>query len=73
LHQFAGVNDTTSEAGDLYTKSLLQDTKRSEIPKDFRVRGDADFMSNQMGLVATAFNNYKASKRKLERMYTVGN
>jgi hypothetical protein len=72
LQQFHGVNATTSEAGDLYTKSLIHETKRVEVPKDFRPRGDTDFMANQMGVVATAFTNFKASKKKLERMMTVG-
>ena len=73
LSQYDGIVNTTTEAGDLYTKSLVYETKKTEMPKDFRPKGDSDFMANQMGVVATAFTNYKASKKKLERMFTVGN
>jgi len=73
LSQYDGVVNTTTEAGDLYTKSLVYETKKAEMPKDFRPKGDSDFMANQIGVVATAFTNYKASKKKLERMFTVGN
>lgn len=63
---------TTSSASSLWEKALLYETKRVDMPKDFRPQGDSDGMVNQMGVVSTALDNYKASKNKFQRMHLVG-
>jgi hypothetical protein len=72
LHQFNGVKNTTSTASTLWEQALIHDTKRTELPQDFRPKGDIDMMTNQMGIVTTALDNYKSSRGKLERMHLVG-
>lgn len=72
LNQFAGVNDTTSTASSKWEESMVHGTKRVELPREFQPEGDADGMSNQLGVVTAALDNYKASQNKLKRMYLVG-
>jgi hypothetical protein len=72
LNQYQGIMKTTSSASSLWEKALLYETKRVDMPKDFRPQGDSDGMVNQMGVVSTALDNYKASKNKFERMHLVG-
>lgn len=72
LSQFAGITDTTSTASSKWEEAMIHGTKRVELPKEFRPEGDSDGMSNQLGVVTAALDNYKASKQKLKRMYLVG-
>jgi len=72
LNRYDGVMKTTSNASSLWEESLIHETKRVELPKDFRPKGDTEGMTNQMGIVNVALDNYKASKNKLQRMYLVG-
>ena len=72
LNQFAGVYKSTSHAKNQWEQALLYETKRVDLPKDFRPKGDTDGMVNQIGLVTTALENYKSSRGKFERMHLVG-
>lgn len=72
LNQFSGVVDTTSTASSKWEEAMIYGTKRVELPQEFRPEGDSDGMSNQLGVVTAALDNYKASKEKLKRMYLVG-
>lgn len=72
LNQFTGVNSTTSSASSKWEEALLYGTKRVELPKEFHPDGDLSGMSNQLGVVTAALDNYRASKEKLKRMYLVG-
>ena len=72
LSQYQGIMKTTSSAASLWEKALLYETKKVDMPKDFRPRDDTDGMVNQMGVVSTALDNYKASKNKFQRMHLVG-
>ena len=72
LNQYDGIMKTTSSASSMWEKALLHETKRVEMPKDFRPRDDTEGMTNQMGVVTTALDNYKASKNKLQRMHLIG-
>jgi hypothetical protein len=71
LHQFKGVTSTSSESASLWEKSLIDQTKRVEMPKEYSVSGDAGGMVNQMGIVSVALDNYKASKNKFSRLHLV--
>lgn len=72
LNQFDGVYKTTSSAAMTWEKALLHETKRVDLPKDFRPKDDSEGMVNQMGIVTTALDNYKASRGKFERLHLVG-
>jgi hypothetical protein len=72
LGQYDGVMKTTSTAASSWEKALLHETTRTEMPKEFRVSGDSDGMVNQVGVVTTALENYKASKGKFSRMHMIG-
>jgi hypothetical protein len=72
LGQYDGVQKTTSTAASSYEKALLHETKRTEMPKEFKPKGDGDGMVNQVGVVSTALDNFKASKGKFARMHLVG-
>ena len=72
LGQYDGVMKTTSTAASSWEKALLHETTRTEMPKEFRVSGDSDGMVNQVGVVTTALENYKASKGKFSRFHLIG-
>jgi ribosomal protein L35AE/L33A len=72
LNQYQGIVKTTSSASSLWEKALQYETKRVDMPKDFRPRDDTDGMVNQMGVVTTALDNYKASRNKFQRMHLIG-
>lgn len=72
LNQFKGVMDTTSSASSKWEESLIHDTKRVELPQEFQPKEGMDGMTNQLGIVTAAFENYKASKNKLQRLHLVG-
>jgi hypothetical protein len=72
LNQFAGVTNTTSSASSRWEEALVYDTKKVELPEEFRPHDDTAGMTNQIGLVTAALENYKASKNKLQRLHLVG-
>jgi hypothetical protein len=72
LGQYDGVMKTTSTAASSWEQALLYETERTEMPKEFRPKGDGDGMVNQVGVVTTALENYKASKGKFSRMHLIG-
>ena len=72
LNQFDGVMKTTSSAALTWEQAMTHETKRVDMPKEFRPRDDSDGMVNQMGVVTTALDNYKASRGKFQRMHLVG-
>tara|TARA_R110000851_G_scaffold286630_6_gene440485 strand:+ start:3019 stop:3453 length:435 start_codon:yes stop_codon:yes gene_type:complete len=72
LNRFSGMNATSSQSASLWEKALLHETKRVDMPKEFRVVGDSDGMVNQMGIVSVALDNYKASKQKFSRLHLIG-
>lgn len=72
LGQYEGVQKTQGEAGNLWTKALLQETKRTDLPQEYRPNSTLDGLSNQLGVVQTAYKNYKNSKNKMDRMFVVG-
>jgi hypothetical protein len=71
LNTFKGVTSTSSESSSLWEKSLVDQSKRVNMPKEFKVQGDSDGMVNQMGIVSVALDNYKASKQKFSRLHLV--
>jgi hypothetical protein len=72
LNQYHGVNKTTSTAATSWEKALLHETKRTELPREFRPKKDEEGMVNQLGVVSVALDNYKSSRGKFERMHMVG-
>lgn len=72
LNRFKGINSTSSESVSLWEKSMIDETKRVDLPREYRVTGDSDGMVNQMGIVSVALDNYKASKQKFNRLHLVG-
>jgi hypothetical protein len=72
LNQFQGATSTSSKSASLWEKSLIHETKRVDLPKEFRPVGDSDGMTNQLGIVSVALDNYKASKQKFSRLHLVG-
>ena len=63
---------TTSTAASTWEQALLHETKRVDLPKEFRPTGDGDGMVNQVGVVTTALENFKASKGKFSRFHLIG-
>ena len=72
LNTYQGVRSTTSESSSLWEKALIHESKRIEMPREFKTVGDSDGMVNQMGIVSVALDNYKASKQKFNRLHLVG-
>jgi len=72
LNQFKGVMSTTSSAGSKWEEALVHNTTKVELPKEFQPKDGMDGMTNQLGVVTAAFENYKASKNKLQRLHLVG-
>jgi hypothetical protein len=72
LNKYKGVLSTTSDSASLWEKALIHETKRVDMPKEFRPTGDSDGMVNQVGIVSVALDNYKASKQKFSRLHLVG-
>ena len=72
LGQFDGIMKTTSTAASTWEQALLHETKRVDLPKEFRPKGDGDGMVNQVGVVTTALENFKASKGKFSRFHLIG-
>jgi hypothetical protein len=71
LNQFSGITKTTSSAAMTWEQAMTHETKRVILPKEFRPRDDSEGMANQMGVVTTALDNYKASRGKFSRMHLV--
>jgi hypothetical protein len=71
LNQFDGIMKTTSSAAMTWEQAMIHETKRVDLPKDFRPKDDMEGMSNQVGIVSTALDNYKSSRGKFERMHLV--
>jgi hypothetical protein len=71
LNQFKAMASTTSESSSLWEKALVDQTKRVDMPTEYRPSGDSDGMVNQMGIVSVALDNYKASKKKFSRLHLV--
>ena len=71
LGQFHGIMKSTSSAAMTWEKAMIHETKRVELPKEFRPKDDMEGMANQVGIVTTALDNYKASKAKFARMHLV--
>lgn len=71
LHQFDGVRQGTDTAGSLWEQALMHENERTELPKEFQPKDDAQGMANQMGLLTTAMDNYRKSKNKLQRLFLV--
>jgi hypothetical protein len=73
LHEHPGVNATTENAGDGWTKWLEHDHKRSKLDTEYKASAElTDGMVNQLGVVTTSIDNYKKSKKKLSRLHLVG-
>jgi hypothetical protein len=72
LNQFKAMSETTSDASEQWEKSLLWETERASLPKEFKPRKDVTGMSTQLGISAVAAKNYKNSKPKLDQMFLVG-
>lgn len=72
LSQYDGVYNTTSDASSSWEKAMLHETERVDLPKEFRPNKDTMGMTNQLGIVTTAADNYKKHRKKLERMFLVG-
>jgi len=71
LHQFQVIKQETDSANSVWEQALLHEQERTEIPMDYKTK-DGGMVSNQMGLVTTALDNYTRSKGKLERVTPVG-
>ena len=72
LGQFDGVMKTTSTAASAWEQAMLHETKRVDMPKEFKPTGDGDGMVNQVGVVTTALENFKARKGKFSRFHLIG-
>jgi len=72
LQQYDGIYNTTSDASSSWEKAMVHETERVDLPKEFRPSKDTMGMTNQLGIVTTAADNYKKHRKKLERMFLVG-
>lgn len=71
LAQFAAIVDQTSNAQSAWEKALMHEQQRVEVPEEYKAK-DAEMISNQVGLVTTALDNFAKSKSKFERVYSMG-
>lgn len=71
LHQFQVIKQETEHAESAWEQALLHEQERTEVPMEYKTK-DGGMVSNQMGLVTTALDNYTRSKGKLERVTPVG-
>ena len=72
LHQFTGINNTTSKASTQWEDALMYENKRVEFPDEFMPHGDTEEMANQLGVAPIAMQNYKLSQPLLDQMHVVG-
>jgi hypothetical protein len=72
LSNYSGVASSTTEASEMWEKSLLHETEKVDMPKEFKPKSEMQGLSNQLGIVTTAEANFKNKKNKLERMHLVG-
>jgi hypothetical protein len=73
LHEHPGIHATTESVGDSWTKWLQHDHERAQLDVAFKPNEVSDGMVNQLGVVNTSIDNYKKSKKKLNRLHVVGN
>ena len=72
LHQYAAAVAGTENPESLWEKALMHEQKRTEMPKEYRPEDDTKMLTNQLGIVTTALDNYDNSKYKLERTHMIG-
>ena len=72
LHQFQTISSQTEKAESVWEKALVNEDERVHLDKEYRWNPDTSLMSNQMGVVKTALDNYAKSKYKLEQTHIVG-
>ena len=72
LSQHQGIGETTEKASTQWEEAIMHDIKRVDLPDEYQSTEGTTGMTNQMGLVTTALENYKSSKNKLDRLHLVG-
>lgn len=71
LNQFTTVAQGSTNPTEHWEKAMLDDTKRAYLPEYYK-KVKTEGYANQIGLVSTAFENFKASKNKLSAGVLVG-
>ena len=71
LNQFTAVAQGSTNPNEQWEKAMLDDTERTELPEYYK-KVKHEGYANQVGLVATAFKNYQASKNKLSSGILIG-
>ena len=70
LAQFASIVEETSNAQSAWEKALMHEQQRTEVPEEYKAK-DEEMLANQVGIVTTALDNFKNSKSKFERSYSM--
>lgn len=72
LSQFKAITNDTEKAESVWEKAFEDEEKRATVDQQYSWNGNTSLMTNQMGVVTAALDNYKQSKGKLERVTIVG-
>jgi hypothetical protein len=70
LHEHPGIVSTTLSAETAWEKALLHDDKRTELPGEYRTNIQP-MVTNQVGVVQHALQNFKKSKMKFRTPSTL--
>lgn len=71
LANFKAITQETTNAESAWERAMMHEQERTTLPTEY-VPGDGGMMTNQIGLVTTALDNYKQSKGKFQRTTLVG-
>ena len=72
LGQYKTIREQTTKIQSAWEKALVDEDERVHLDKDYQWTPETSLMSNQMGVVTTALDNYAKSKFKLEKTHIVG-
>ena len=72
LNQFSAIKHGTTQAQTKWEKSLLDEDERVKLDDEYKWTPDTSLMTNQMGVVRTALENFTKSKGKLKNTHIIG-
>ena len=72
LSRFEVITGGTEKAESLWEKAFDDEEDRAKVDTQYTWNGSTSLMTNQMGVVKAALDNYTKSKGKLERVTIVG-
>lgn len=72
LSRFGAITDNTDKAESVWEKAFEDEEERAKVDQQYAWNGSTSLLTNQMGVVKAALDNYTKSKGKLERVTIVG-